>query len=89
MIAAWRDPPDMVSDCRTEQVKVFATQNKTEQERGNSMKTVKLSEQSLKLIETLCDYTENPDILNEVADALYYDAYELKRRLNQLAEEVK
>lgn len=48
------------------------------------MKTVKLSEQSLKLIETLCDYTDKPDILN-----LYYDADELKRRLNQLAEEVK
>ena len=51
------------------------------------MKTVKLSEQSLKLIETLCDYTDEPDILNAVADALYYDADELKRRLNQLAEE--
>ena len=50
------------------------------------MKTVKLSEQSLKLIETLCDYTDKPDVLNAVADALYY---ELKRRLNQLAEEVK
>ena len=53
------------------------------------MKTVKLSEQSLKLIETMCAYTDNPDILNAVADALYYDADELKRRLNQLAEEVK
>ena len=55
----------------------------------NEMKAVKLSEQSLKLIETLCDYTDKPDILNAVADALYYDADELKRRLNQLAEEVK
>ena len=53
------------------------------------MKPVKLSEQSLKLIETLCDYTEKPDVLNVVADAMYYDADELKRRLNQLAEEVK
>ena len=53
------------------------------------MKPVKLSDQSLKLIETLCDYTEKPDILNDVADALYYDADELKRRLNQLAQEVK
>lgn len=53
------------------------------------MKTAKLSDQSLKFIETLCDYTDNPDILNVVADALYYDADELKRRLNQLAEEVK
>lgn len=53
------------------------------------MKPVKLSEQSLKLIETLCDYTNKPGILNAVADALYYDADELKRRLNQLAEEVK
>lgn len=53
------------------------------------MKTAKLSEQSLKLIEMLCDYTDKPDILNDVADALYYDAYELKRRINQLAEEVK
>lgn len=53
------------------------------------MKPVKLSDQSLKLIETLCDYTGKLDILNAVADALYYDADELKRRLNQLAEEVK
>lgn len=53
------------------------------------MKPVKLSEQRLKLIETLCGYTDKPDILNAVADALYYDADELKRRLNQLAEEVK
>ena len=53
------------------------------------MKTVKLSDQSLKFIETLCDYTNKPDILNAVANALYYDAGELKRRLNQLAEEVK
>lgn len=30
------------------------------------MKTAKLSEQSLKLIETLCDYTDKPDILNAV-----------------------
>ena len=58
-------------------------------ERKNDMKTVKLSEQSLKLIETLCDYTDKPDVLNAVADALYYDADELKRRLNQLAKEVK
>lgn len=28
------------------------------------MKTVKLSEQSLKLIETLRDYTDKPDVLN-------------------------
>lgn len=53
------------------------------------MKSVKLSEQSLNLIEALCDYTNKPDILNAVADALYYDADELKRRINQLAEEVK
>lgn len=53
------------------------------------MKLVKLSEQSLKLIETLCHYTDKPDILNAVADALYYDADELKRRVDQLAEEVK
>lgn len=53
------------------------------------MKTVKLSDQSLKLIKTLCDYIDKPDILNAVADALYYDTDELKRRLNQLAEEVK
>lgn len=53
------------------------------------MKLVKLSEQSLTLIETLCDYTDKSDILNAIADALYYDADELKRRLNQLAEEVK
>ena len=53
------------------------------------MKPVKLSEQSLKRIETLCEYTDKPDILNAVADALYYDANELKRRLDQLAEEVK
>lgn len=53
------------------------------------MRPVKLSEQSLKLIETFCDYTDKPDVLNAVADALYYDADELKRRLNQLAEEVK
>ena len=53
------------------------------------MKPVKLSEQSLKLIETLRDYINKPDILNAVADALYYDADELKRRINQLAEEVK
>ena len=33
------------------------------------MKTVKLSEQSLKLIETLCDYTDKSDILNAIADA--------------------
>ena len=38
------------------------------------MKTVKLSEQNLKLIETLCDYTDKSDILNAIADALYYDA---------------
>lgn len=59
------------------------------QRKGNDMKTVKLSEQSLKLVKTLCDYTDKPDILNAVADALYYDADELKRRINQLAEEVK
>ena len=53
------------------------------------MKTVKLSDQSLKLIEMLRDYTDKPDILNAIAYALYYDADELKRRLNQLAEEVK
>ncbi len=53
------------------------------------MKTVKLSEQSLKLIETLCDYTDKPDVLNAVADALYYNADELKRRINQLSEEVE
>lgn len=53
------------------------------------MKPVKLSDQSLKLIETRCDYTDKPDILNAVADALYYDADEFKRRLNQLAKEVK
>ena len=53
------------------------------------MKTVKLSEQSLKLIEARCDYTDKPDILNAFADALYYDADELKRRINHLAEEVK
>nr|DAH47511.1 MAG TPA: hypothetical protein [Caudoviricetes sp.] len=53
------------------------------------MKLVKLSDQSLKLIETLHDYTDKLDILNAVADALYYDADELKRRINQLAEEVK
>lgn len=53
------------------------------------MKTAKLSDQSLKLIEMLRDYTDKPDILNAIADALYYDADELKRRLNQLAEEVK
>lgn len=53
------------------------------------MKTVKLSDQSLKLIGALCDYTDKIDILNAIADALYYDADELKRRLNQLAEEVK
>lgn len=53
------------------------------------MKTIKLSDQSLKLIEMLRDYTDKPDILNYVANALYYDADELKRRLNQLAEEVK
>lgn len=53
------------------------------------MKTAKLSDQSLKLIETLCDYTDKPDILNVIADALYYDADELKRRLDQLAKEIK
>ena len=53
------------------------------------MKTVKLSDQSLKLVETLCDYTDKPDILNAVTDSLYYYADELKRRHNQLAEEVK
>lgn len=53
------------------------------------MKPVKLSEQSLKLIETLCGYTDKPDILNAIADALYYDANELKRRFDQLADEVK
>ena len=53
------------------------------------MKTVNLSEQSLKLIDTIYTCVEKPEMLEEVAAALLYDAPELKRRLSQLKEEVE
>lgn len=53
------------------------------------MKTVNLSEQSLKLIDTICTYAEKPEMLDDIAAALLYDAPELKRRLSVLKEEVE
>lgn len=52
------------------------------------MRTVELSDQSVKLIDTICRYTDNTEILDAVAAVLYYDAPELKRRLNDLKNEV-